>query len=317
MIEDRVSGYVFRPDHLAPEKRRRGISAFMRIRNGEDFLDATIRSHVGALDEVVAVLNRCTDRSLDILQELQAEFGREKIRIFDYADRVHPPGSDGHAGEAPDSPASFVNMSNFALSRTRFSVAMKLDDDHLAMDGRFAALCAAIRRKDCRLDDTLCFSGINLAWRDATHYGVPAAEPLVGAGDHFLFEVTPGTVFIHDRRFEDFRHRGRRVFGDTTYWHLKYLKRGGGFANRALDEAGNERFRRKQERFERDRRLLTADELKEMAPRGLDLLMRLPLPEKQRLKLERWRSIRDRGPTQAQMAGVLGRLGFAAKVPSP
>lgn len=316
MIEQRVSGYVFRPDHLAPERRRPGISAFMRVRNGEDFLDQTIRSHIGALDEVVAVLNRCTDRSLEILEKLQAEFGG-KIRIFDYEDRVHPPGSDGHAKEAADSPASFVNMSNFALSRTRFSVAVKLDDDHLAMEERFVALSAGIRDKGCRLEDTLCFSGINLAWRDPSHFGVPAVEPLVGAGDHFFFEVTPETIFIHDRRFEDFRHRGRRIFGDTTYWHLKHLKAGGGFANRALDEAGNERFRRKQERFERDRRLLSMDELKRMAPRALDLLAKPPLPEKQRLKLERWRSIRDRGPTQAQMEEIFRRLGFATEAPSP
>jgi len=33
-----VQGYIFKPEDLRVEQRLPGISAFMRIRNGEDFL---------------------------------------------------------------------------------------------------------------------------------------------------------------------------------------------------------------------------------------------------------------------------------------
>lgn len=44
--------------------------------------------------------------------------------------------------------------------------------------------------------------GINLARGPDGSIGVPAHEPIVGTGDHFLFEVRPDTLFRHDRRFE-------------------------------------------------------------------------------------------------------------------
>ena len=307
--ETAVSGYRFSREHLSVSSRIPGISAFMRIRNGADFLEATIRSHIGDLDEIVAVHNQCTDGTPQILARLQAEFG-PKLKVFHYADRVFPPGSDGHANEAADSPASFVNMSNFALSRTTRTIVMKLDDDHLAMEDRFAALAASVRRRGCRLTETLCFSGINLAWRDPRNWGIPAIEPLVGAGDHFLFEVTPTTVFVHDKRLEDFRHGGRRVFGDLTYWHLKYLKKGAGFGNYELDGAGNERFRRKKERFAASRSFLTLDGLRALAPAGTALLARLPLPEKPKLKAQRWLALRDRPPGEAELTRVFRDFGF-------
>jgi hypothetical protein len=179
---------------------------------------------------------------------------------------------------------------------------MKLDDDHLAMGERLAALTARIRGADCRLDRVLCFSGINLA-RDATgRCGVLAAEPLAGAGDHFFFEVTPDTRFTHDRRFEDFAHSRPRVFADLTYWHLKYLKPDLGFANREVDDGGNPRFARKREAILADRRVIRLAELAARAPKRT-----LPgwlLPEKARLTADRWRRLQEAPPGEAEMAAA-------------
>jgi glycosyltransferase involved in cell wall biosynthesis len=298
-----VENYRFRIDDLADAGRLPGIGAFMRVKNGADFLEAAIRSHLPHLDEIVVVHNQCTDATPAIVARLAAETGG-KVRGFHYAGRVHPPGSDGHAREPADSPASFVNQSNFALAQTRYRVAMKLDDDHVAMDGRLAALVAGIRRADYRLPEVPCFAGINLARDEDGRLGVLASDPFAGAGDHFFFEVTPETRFIHHPRFEDFHHGRRRVFADFTYWHAKALKPDFGFANRDI-EAGNPRFARKRAAFLANRGVVSLAELRERAPALLALAAALPLPEKLRLKVARWQRFVNDPPREDEMPGVL------------
>lgn len=306
-MNETVSGYRFKPDDLGVARRTPGISIFMRVRNGADFLEAAIRSHADAVDEIVAVHNQCTDGSEAILHRLAAELG-PKLRVIHYPDRVFPPGSEGHAREAADSPASFVNMSNFALAQTRHTIAMKLDDDHVAIGDRFARLAARVRSNAFRLTETLCFSGINLARGADGTIGVPSHEPLVGTGDHFLFEVRPDTFFHHDPRFEHFHHADPRVFADITYWHLKYLKAGLGFANYEMDETPNPRFERKKKRLMENRSLLTVAELAARQPAWAGLARHLPLPEKTRLKLARAHALRTDPPAldRAALGSALG-----------
>ena len=172
------------------------------------------------------------------------------------------------------------------------------------MEPRLAALAARIRKADYRLTEVLCFSGINLARDETGKAGVLAREPFVGSGDHFLFEVTPETRFIHNPRFEDFHHGRRRVFADFTYWHLKYLKPDFGFANRDID-AGNARFARKQREFLADRRVISLAELRTRAPTLVDIAAMVPLPEKARLKVDRWRRFLAAPPEEAEMDQAL------------
>jgi len=247
---DAVTGYVFHPDDLTVEKRKPGISAFMRIRNGEDFLEAAIRSHIDCFDEIVAVHNQSTDGTVDILMRLAGEYG-PKIKLFHYTDRVYPPGSAEHAREPANSPNSLVNYYNFALSRTTRTIVTKLDDDHLAMPARMRALADRVRADPSILDKSMaCFSGVNLARTETGKLGLPASDLLCGNGDHWFFRISDETWFERDRRFEKLRHSGlRRRFYGFAYWHLKYLKPGSGFANYELDRNPGSRYARRLERI--------------------------------------------------------------------
>ena len=301
---DVTETYRFKPDDLNAAGRLPGIGAFMRVKNGADFIEATIRSHMPHLDEIVVVHNQCTDATPAILARLAAEFGG-RLRVFPYRPKVHAPGSEAHAREPADSPASFVNQSNYALTRTRYRAAMKLDDDHLAMDERLAGLTGHIRADSYHLAKVLCFSGINLARDEKGAVGVLKREPFAGAGDHFFFEVTPETRFIHHPRFEDFHHGKPRVFTDFTYWHLKYLKPEFGFANRDIETGGNPRFERKRREFLADRRMISLAEVRAAAPALIDLATMLPLPEKARLKVDRWRKFLSDPPRDAEIAAAV------------
>jgi hypothetical protein len=299
-----VETYSFRQEDLSPETRRPGISAFMRIKNGTDFLEATIRSHIDYFDEIVAVYNQCTDTTPDILARLAQEFG-PKLRVFHYLPKVFPPGSVGHAKEPPNSPRSLVNYYNFALTQTRCSIATKLDDDHLAMRKEFGALVDNVRGK-ARLGEMLCFSGLNLARAADGTIGILAAEPFSGGGDIGFFPVSRDTYFAHDARFERFRRGGlKRRFAGIVYWHLKYLKPEFGFANYDLHENPDGRYARKLTHLKAAAgTVLTPAELASRAPRALEWLHHLPFPEKTRLAQDRWIALRRAPPSPPALAAA-------------
>lgn len=244
-----VAGYRFKRSDLRIGDRQPGISAFMRIRNGEDFLELTIRSHIEYFDEIVAVYNQCTDSTAEILMRLQSEFGAERLRIFHYVDRVFPPGSDDHSRTPADSPSSLVNYYNFALAATRFTHATKLDDDHLAIPSVLQRVTDEIRNPTTRRQRMLCFSGLNL-FPTPKELSLCRRDPISGGGDIGFFRVTDDTYFTRDRRFEKF-HRGGipRHFAGYLYWHLKYLKPEMGFANYELQNYQSSRYAQRKYRL--------------------------------------------------------------------
>ena len=243
-----VSGYSFSPSDLRIGARKEGVSAFMRIKNGAEFLEATIRSHIEHFDEIVAVYNGCTDATEEILRALRVEYG-PRLRIFHYEDRVFPPGSAGHKKTKASDPASMANYSNFALAQTRFTTVTKLDDDHLAIETRLRDLVAHIRAGEQPPEEMWSFSGLNLAptRSDPSMIEILERPAISGKGDIGFFRVNERSYFGYDPRFEKFAKREYvRVFKGFTYWHLKSLKAGMGFGNYELEENPDSRFARKK-----------------------------------------------------------------------
>ena len=286
------------------EPRRPGISAFMRVRNGADFIALALESHLPHLDEIVVCHNRCTDETVPILERLR-ERHPDKLKVYEYAPRVHPAGSALHRSTPWRSVHSLANYYNYALARTSCRVVMKLDDDHVAIGDGVERITAAVRAADHRLGGRLvCFSGINLTRRDVGEPGTaadPALAPLdyrtfAGHGDHWYFEVTPRTFFTRDRRFERLERRGlTREYHGLAYWHLKYLKAGEGFANYELGGNPDSRYHKQLEAYRQGRRPIGFDELtarcRDYVARREGWPSRLlrAVDDKQRLKFERAR----------------------------
>jgi glycosyltransferase involved in cell wall biosynthesis len=312
MAEEAVSGFVFSPPMLRPGDRLPGISAFMRIRNGADYLEAAIRSHIAHFDEIVAVHNQCTDDTPRILARLAAEFS-PRIRVYHYLDPVFPPGSDGHRDTPPDSPSSLVNYYNFALAMTRHSIVTKLDDDHIAMEERVAAMARKVREGAWGAEMS-CFSGLNLSQDSSGRIGVLKGEPLAGTGDHGFIPVTPQTYFVHDRRFERLQRGGlKRRFRGFAYWHLKYLKPDLGFGNYDLAANPSSRYARRLERLS-ERHVVQPSQVARLAGRteAVAALLRragLPLPDKLALRADRLNALkREGGALARELAAVMPLL---------
>ncbi len=294
-----TEGYRFEPSQLAVTGRRPGISAFMRIRDGAFSLEAAIRSHIGHFDEIVAVHNRCTDQTPDILERLAQEYG-PRLRVFHYLPPVFPPGSDGHRREPANAPRSLVNYYNFALTRTRFSHVTKLDDDHVAMAEGLSRLVADVRAGRRAQRELACFSGLNLARDEGGQLGILQHEPFAGSGDHWVLPVGPDTYFVHDRRFEVLRHRGLpRRFHGFTYWHLKHLKPEFGFSNYDLASNPHSRYAKRLEALRAAHAVIDLPELARTALARLPLAARLarlglPVPDRDRLIAERAQDLATR-----------------------
>ncbi len=281
-----ITGYQFKPADLRVSERIPGISAFLRTRNGADFVEATIRSHIEFYDEIVAVYNQCEDVTGEVLARLAQEF-HPKLRVFHYTDRVQPLGSDGHANTPGDHPQSMVNYSNFALSQTRYQIVVKLDDDHLAIPSGVKTMCDAWR--DGRADPGAlhCFSGLNIARGDDGQLAIAGFDPVSGGGDIGYFRAAEDIHFYHDRRFEKFGRGGlKRVFAGYFYWHLKFLKAGGGFKNYELAENPQSRFARKQEKFNASDLLSLPEACKQLKP-GTRERLSARLMDKLALKVDR------------------------------
>lgn len=305
-----VETYSFVPDDLKVAARQPGISAFVRTRNGADFIAPTIRSHAPYVDEIIAVYNQCTDDTEAILAGLQDELGPDKLKLFHYLPRVHPPGSAEHAAEPGASPSSVVNYSNFALARTTRQIVVKLDDDHIAFDRLLRPMIETLRRDGLAPGRMNCFSGLNLAAGEDGRIGVHAGTPFSGNGDIGFFSMTPDAYFVHDRRFEDFRkYHFRRVFTGFAYWHMKYLKTGLGFANYEIETGTNRRFARKERDFHRERDVISVAELRATMPVLRARIMRAVPFDKWALIGNRALAIAAGAVTDADVAEFLDQYG--------
>ena len=229
---------------LDPSYRAEGISAFMRLRDEEEFVEQAILSHLPFFDEIIAVHNRCTDSTPEILAKLEKLYP-DKLKVYHYAPYVYPQGSKEHIALPADSPHSLVNYYNYALSKTTRKIAVKLDGDHIAIPETLSPVVAELREKGTA--HFMGFRGINLARDMFGNAAVLEQRPLIGGGDIGFFTVGKDTYFIHHENFELFNHKMPHRLCGTLFFHCKHLKRCKGFSNYDLDDNPDSRYHAQME----------------------------------------------------------------------
>lgn len=222
--------------------RTPGISAFLRVRNGERFLELAIRSHIDFFDEIVAVYNNCQDNTVGILERLANEFP-DKIKVYKYEPIVFPPGSEGESKVHYTDVQTYTNMQNYALSKTTRLFATKLDDDHLAIPNNLAKVTSYIR-KNSPVDELICFSGPNLIRNKNGELGVLGTKfPNVfsGNGDIAFIPMISKHKFFYNNEGSPPKTL-KLKYGGLLYFHLKFLNNDYGFANYELDKNPKSRY---------------------------------------------------------------------------
>ena len=132
------------------DKRKRGVTGIMRIKNEEMFIESCINSCISALDELIIVYNDCNDRSVDIIEDMRKKYP-DKIKVYSYPYKVLGVELTAQDYEVAkklplDSPQLLSNYYNFALSKVTCQYAIKIDADQMYFSdvlNEYCDLCRA------------------------------------------------------------------------------------------------------------------------------------------------------------------------------
>jgi glycosyltransferase involved in cell wall biosynthesis len=107
-----------------------GLSAFVRCKNEEEYIVASLMSVVRVFDEIIVVLNNCTDRTAELVADLISF--QPKIRLMTYADECTPIGPRYLEAVSAKPGTSIARYYNWCLEQTSYSHVCKWDGDMIA-----------------------------------------------------------------------------------------------------------------------------------------------------------------------------------------
>lgn len=111
--------------------RPRGISAFVRCQNEEEYIVASIMSVLRVFDEIVVILNRSTDGTSELVAGLASRY--PKIRVTAYDSDCASAGAGYIEAVRADPDASLAKYYNWCLEQTAYSHVCKWDGDMIAL----------------------------------------------------------------------------------------------------------------------------------------------------------------------------------------
>ena len=126
-----------------------GVSGLMRVKNDEEFIEASIDSCIDALDELIIVYNDCSDNSPTLIEKKRRQYP-DKIKVWEYKHKIYSINLTKEEYEyakllPDDSPNLLCNYYNFALSKVSYSHAMKIDADQIYFTEKLKFWCDVIR----------------------------------------------------------------------------------------------------------------------------------------------------------------------------
>lgn len=223
-------------DYVKAKDRLDGISAMMRIKNGDDLLESSILSVIEQVDEIICVFNDSQDDTEKILLELESKYPN-KIFVFKYIPIVYPPNSEDYKKCPANTPNALCYYYNFALSKTKYSHVFKLDDDQLFFPN--------ILRKwkdDVSGREGIGLKGMNLTDYNEKLYVNHKCEKFTEGSDIILFKYNDDCHFIKTEKYELFKGCGCGKGIRLSHYHLKRCKRDRGINNYNLHTNPTSRY---------------------------------------------------------------------------
>lgn len=146
----------------APVLRPTGLSVFVRCKNEQEYIVASLASVHRFADEVVLALNRSTDDTRRLVDRMLPRY--DKIRIFEYEDECAPIGPGYLEAVMKDESRSLARYYNWCLEKTSFSHVCKWDGDMIALPN-FGVVRDLITRHDA-----VTFDGHDVIGEKTTDY---------------------------------------------------------------------------------------------------------------------------------------------------
>ena len=188
--------------------RPRGISAFVRCKNEEEYIVASLLSSCRVFDEIVVILNNSTDRTRELVEDLMTD--HPQIRLTEYAQQCAPAGP-GYLEMVRQHPErSLARYYNWCLEQTTFSHVCKWDGDMIALPD-FGGVRDMIAN-----NDVIAFSGWDVLDEPTVDY-----EPRIFRYDR------AHTRYADWDLYEVLQHEYTHVarFEPKCYLHMKLVKK--------------------------------------------------------------------------------------------
>ena len=109
-----------------------GISGCFRLRNEAQFMKSAVFSFLPYLDEAVLCVQPSDDNTVELACWMAAQHP-EKIKVHYYPHEVDWIDTPGFYNKDPNKPGHLVHMSNYALSKCRYSWICKVEGDVIAL----------------------------------------------------------------------------------------------------------------------------------------------------------------------------------------
>jgi hypothetical protein len=194
-------------NRIASGPRPLGLSAFVRCRNEQEFIVASLMSIYRVCDEIVVILNNSTDGTKHIVTTLAKD--RKKLNIIEYPYECSAIGPGYHDRATTVPTSSLAKYYNWCVEATTFSHVCKWDGDMVATPAieQIRELIAG--------EDVIAFDGHDVLGRDTTNN-----EPRI-------FRYNPRRArYIDWDLYEILQHDYPTVhsLGQKCYLHFKLVK---------------------------------------------------------------------------------------------
>lgn len=197
------------------ENREPGLSAMVRVKNEEEYIEPALRSILPWCDEVVVALQASTDRTEEIVRSIDDP----KIVVLTYPFPSWPngPGHNTHSRFSVNDRAYFYN---WTMSKTTRSYVMKWDGDMVAYDW----LGATVRGLMVEGSRVIAFKGIDIV--GPTGPNLYVGERLYCATDKRVFVVDPAHYYYQGEKCEKLAITGygTNILPAAGYLHFKWAK---------------------------------------------------------------------------------------------
>lgn len=199
-----------------------GLSGCFRLKNETQFMADAIESHLPWLDEAVLVIQPSDDATYEETFRLRDKYP-EKVKVYEYPFSVHRIATPGHFNSPENSVYTMMHMSNWALSRCKYSWIAKTEGDVIAMRS-FAMLREMV---DNHPSEMAYYGrvGLNLCGPEARYVSV--AMPRNAGWDEAVFNNDPYWHFYRYGKWESVNfheHRHEAVCCGWSFLHTKRCK---------------------------------------------------------------------------------------------
>jgi hypothetical protein len=210
----------------------------MRIKNGEDYLKATILSIINQVDEIICVFNDCNDNTENILIKLE-QMHPKLIKVYKYIPPAYVMNSEKYLDTLENSVNSFSYYSNFALSKTTKKYCVKVDDDELFFSNSLINVRNIIQKNNDII--SIGLRGINLFDFKNELY-INLNDEFTCGSDTILFKYNEKCRFYKTQNLERFNCPFKIDKIITVFYHTKRCKKDRGINNYLLNDNKKSRY---------------------------------------------------------------------------